>query len=99
MRPVHLVEPPEKVLGRLVDVDATGVVGEVVAQRRPPELLAEDVDLVQEEDDARPYEPPRVDDRVEQEETLHHSVLTDLLAMSGPGSRERWMETYLAALL
>lgn len=33
MRPIHLVEPPEQVLGRLVDIVSAGVVWEVIAQR------------------------------------------------------------------
>ncbi len=55
---VDLVEPPEKVLGGSIDVVAAGVVGEVVAERRFEQLLLEEIDLVEEEDDAGPHEPP-----------------------------------------
>lgn len=75
MGPVDLVKAPEEVLGGAVDIVPTRVVWEVVAQGRAAELLSEKVDLVQEEDDAGPDEPPRVDDGVEQHETLHHAVL------------------------
>jgi len=34
VRPVHLVESPQQVLGRAVDIIATGVIWEVVPQRR-----------------------------------------------------------------
>lgn len=61
MCPVDLVEPPQEILGGLVDVATARVVGEVVAEGRPGQLMLEDVDLVQEENDARPHEPSRVD--------------------------------------
>lgn len=95
---VDLVEPPEKVLRRPVDVVSTRVVGEVVDQGRSAELLLEQIDLVEEEDDARPHEPPRVDHRVEEDETLHHSVLHIASAVSLLEARLRTKEAHLIAL-
>lgn len=43
------------------------------------QLLLEHVNLVQEQDDGCPQEPPRVDDRLEQDERLLHPVLAVLL--------------------
>lgn len=72
---VDLVEAPEQVLGRAVDVVAAGVVWEVLVERGAAELLTEEVDLVEEEDDGGAHEPARVDDGVEEDEGLHHAVL------------------------
>lgn len=72
---IHLVESPKKVLGRAVDIIATRVIWEVVAQWGAGELLPEQVDLVQEQNDTRPHEPSRIDDRVEENQAFHHSVL------------------------
>lgn len=75
MGPVDLVEPPQKIFGSAIDVVAAQIIGEVIAQRRPREFLAEQIDLVQEEDDTGPHKPPGINDRIEQHQTLHHSVL------------------------
>jgi len=66
MRPVHLVESPKQVFGGFLNIVAARIVGEVVAQWRATKLLLEDIDLVQEQDDTSPHEPPRVDDRIEE---------------------------------
>lgn len=57
MCPVHLVESPKKILRCAVDVVATGVIREVLVQRGAWEFLTEQIDLVQEEDNAGPHEP------------------------------------------
>jgi hypothetical protein len=62
---IHLVESPEKILGRSVHIVAARVIWEVVAQWGARELLSEEIDLVQEEDDACPHKPSRIDHRVE----------------------------------
>lgn len=49
-RPVGLGEPPEYVLGCLVDIGTSGVLGEELFERDLGELGLEDVDLVEEED-------------------------------------------------
>jgi hypothetical protein len=72
---IDLIEAPEQILGRAVDVVAAGVVGKVVVERGARELELEEIDLVEEEDDAGAHEPARVDDRVEQHQAFHHPVL------------------------
>lgn len=57
----------------------TSVFGKVLLQWHLWQLSLEQVDLVEEEDDGRPKEPARVDDRLEQDERLVHSVLAVLL--------------------
>ena len=64
MRAVDLIEPPQQVLGRLVDVVAARVVGKVVGQWRSSEFLLKNIDLVEEENDTRAHKPPRIDYRV-----------------------------------
>lgn len=78
-RAVCLREPPQDVLGGLVDIGAAGVLREVVDQGYFRQLLLEHVDLVQEENDRGAEEPSRVDHRLEQNERLLHAVLTVLL--------------------
>ena len=63
--PVDLVEAPEQILGGLVDIAPSRVVGEIVSQRGSAQLLFENIHLVEKQDDACPHEPSRVDDRVE----------------------------------
>lgn len=75
MSSIDLVEAPEEIFGRPVDIVASGIVGEIVAQRRATEFLPEQINLVEEEDDTRAHEPSRIDDRVEQHQTFHHTVL------------------------
>jgi len=72
---VHLVEPPQEIFGRSVDIVTSGIVWKVIPKRRPTELLLEQIDLVQEEDDACPHKPSRIDHRVEKHETFHHAIL------------------------
>lgn len=48
VRAVDLIEPPEEVLGGTIDVIASGVVGEVVAERGFGEFLFEEINLVEE---------------------------------------------------
>lgn len=52
----------------------TFVVGEVLAHGRDRQLLLEAIDLVEEENDRRFYEPPRVADGVEERQGLLHAV-------------------------
>lgn len=75
LSPVHLVEPPQQIFGRSVDVVATRVVGEVIPQRRSTELLFEEIDLVEEQNDAGSHKPSRIDDRIEEDQTFHHAIL------------------------
>lgn len=72
---VHLVEPPQEIFGRSVDIVTSGIVWEIICKRRPTELLLEQIHLIQEEDDACSHEPSRIDDRVEKHQTFHHSIL------------------------
>ena len=72
---VHLIEPPQEIFGRPVNIITTGVVREVVPERRPAELSLEEIHLVQEEDDACPHEPSRIDNRIEKHQTFHHAIL------------------------
>jgi hypothetical protein len=57
MRTIDLVEAPEQVLRRAVDVVAARVVGEVITQWGAAELLPEEIDFVEEEDYACSHEP------------------------------------------
>lgn len=47
MRSVYLVESPEKILGRLVDIIGARVIREVVGQRRVDQFFLENINLVQ----------------------------------------------------
>ena len=85
-RPIRLRKPPQNVLGRLIDVRSTSELWEIPLQRHLWQLGFEHVDLVQEQDDGRPEEPSRVDDRFEQDERLRHAFLRR--ALSG-AARER----------
>ncbi len=78
MRTIDLVKSPKQVLRSSINVISTRVVWEVISQRRSIQLLFKQIDLVQEEDDARAHEPPRVDDRVEEHQRFHHAVLITL---------------------
>lgn len=75
MSSVNLIEPPKQILGGFVDIVTSRVVGEVVAERRPGELDLEDVDLVQEKNDAGSHEPTRIHNRVEKKQAFHHAIL------------------------
>lgn len=75
MCPIHLIEPPQEILRSTINVVAARIIREVVAQWRSGQLLFEKVDLVEEEDNACPHKPPRVDHRVKENQALHHSVL------------------------
>ena len=59
---VDLIESPQQVLRRSVHVVPTRVVREVIAEGRPSQLLLEEIDLVEEENDTRSHEPPRIHD-------------------------------------
>lgn len=72
---IHLIESPEEVFRRPINIVAAGVVREILAQRRSPEFLPKQVDFIQEQDDACSHEPAGVDNRIKQNQTLHHSVL------------------------
>lgn len=75
MCPIDLIKPPEKIFGRSVHVIAARIVGKVVAQGGSTQLLLEQIDFVEEKDDARPHEPSRVDHGIKEYQTLHHSIL------------------------
>lgn len=75
---VDLVEAPEQILGCSVHVIATRVVWEVFGERRFAQLLTEQIDFVEEKDDTRAHEPSRVDDRVKQHQTFHHTILWEV---------------------
>lgn len=68
------------------------VVGEVVLHGADGQLLLEAIDLVEEQDDGRLDEPPRVADGVEQGEgllhTVHRLVLEQELVVLGDGDEE-----------
>lgn len=72
---VDLVESPKQILGCAVYIIAARVIWKVVAERRSRELRLEQIDLVQEEDDAGPHEPPAIYYRVEQHQAFHHAIL------------------------
>ncbi len=75
MRSINLIESPEQVFRSSTDVVASCVVLEVLSKRRPPQLLLEEVNFIQEKNNASPHKPARVHDRVEKDETFHHAVL------------------------
>lgn len=54
---VDLIESPKKVLGSTIDVGATTVVREVVLQRRFGKLFLEQINFVEEEDNASSHKP------------------------------------------
>ena len=72
---VELLEPPEDILHRLVDIGASDIVREVLLHRRVRKLLDKDVDLVQTEDDCRSAEPHGVHDGLEEVQRLLEPVL------------------------
>lgn len=65
MGAINEVESPEEVFGGAIRIGSARVIREVLAEWRTLQLLHEQIDLVQEEDDARPHKPSGVDDRVE----------------------------------
>ena len=79
------------VAGRSVVVAAL-VVGEVVLHRADGQLLLEAINLVQEENDGRLDEPPRVANGVEKCQSLLHAVdrlvLKEQLVVLGDGDEE-----------
>jgi len=72
---VDLVESPQEVFCSSIHIIASRVVGKVIDQRRFAELLSEQINLVEEEDDARSHKPSRVDNRVEKDQAFHHAIL------------------------
>lgn len=66
MRPIDLIESPQQILRRSVNIISSRVIREVVSQRRAAKLLLKKIDLVEEEDDTGAHEPSRIDDRIEQ---------------------------------
>lgn len=75
MRSIDLIESPQQIFRGPVDIIASRVIREVIAQGRPSEFLFEEIDFVQEEDDAGSHEPPGVDDGIEKHQALHHPIL------------------------
>jgi len=66
MSTIDLVKPPQKVLGCSIDIISARIIWKVLVQWRTGQLLSEQVDFVEEEDDTRPHEPSRIDDRVKE---------------------------------
>lgn len=77
MGAIDLIEPPQQVLGSSIDVITTRIIWEVFAQWRTTKLLPEQVDFVEEQNNTRPHEPSRINDRVKKNETLHHPILRE----------------------
>lgn len=63
---IHLIEAPKKVFSSTIDIVAARVVREIIAQRGARKFEAEQINFVQEENNAGPHEPSRVDYRVEE---------------------------------
>jgi hypothetical protein len=55
---IDLIETPQQVLGRLVDITTSGIVREVIAEWRPRQFVFEQIHFVQEQNDASSREPP-----------------------------------------
>jgi hypothetical protein len=86
VRPVDLVESPEQVLCSAIDVVTAGVIGEVVAQWGSRKLRLEEIDFVEEQDDAGPHKPAAVDHRIEEYQALHHAILDSRVSRRSSGS-------------
>lgn len=72
---VELIEAPENVLGRSVEVASTRIIREVIAQRFALQFFLETPKIAKQEDDGGLVEPARVDHRIEEEKTLCDFVL------------------------
>lgn len=72
---VELIEPPENVLGRSVEVASTRAIREVIGQRYALQFFLKTPNIAKQEDDGGAIKPVRVDDRIEEEKALHHFVL------------------------
>jgi hypothetical protein len=57
MSSIDLVESPEQVFGCSIDIVATRVIREIIPKRGAVELLFEEIDFIQEENDAGPHKP------------------------------------------
>ena len=66
MSSVDLVEPPQQILGRTIDIIAARVIWKVIAKWRSRKLRFEQIDLVEEQDNTGSHEPPAIDYRVEE---------------------------------
>lgn len=75
MPPVDLIKPPQKIFRSSVHIVAAGIVWEVVDQWGAAKLLLEQIDLIEEQDDAGSHEPSRVHHRIEKYQTFHHAIL------------------------
>lgn len=71
---VQADEAVQDIVARRTIVVATLVIREVVLHRADRQLLLEPIDLVEEENDGRLDEPPRVADRIEESEGFLHAV-------------------------
>lgn len=63
---VDLVEPPQQVLGGAIDIIPTRVIWKVIAKWGSRKFRFEQIDLVEEQDNTGPHEPPAIDYRVEE---------------------------------
>ena len=72
---VELIEAPENVLGRSVEVASTRIIREVIDQRFAPQFFLEAPNIAKQEDDGGAVEPARVDHGIEEEKTLCDFVL------------------------
>lgn len=87
--PIDLIETPQQIFRRSIDIIASRVVGKIIPQRRSTQFLFEEIHFVEEEDNAGAHEPARIHHRVEQDQTFHHSVLSAVIRdAGGTGSRD-----------
>lgn len=98
VRPIDLVETPQQIFRRAIDIVAARIIRKIISQRRPAQFLFEQVNFVEKEDNAGAHEPARIHNRVEQDKTFHHSVLHAIIrdAQSNANAIKR---PYLIALL
>jgi hypothetical protein len=80
------------------------VVVEVVGQRVPLELLAEEVHLVEEEDQGGPEEPTRIGDRLPERQALLHPadvlvLVEPLIVFGNRGDKDEGLDVFEAALV
>lgn len=72
---VELIEAPENVLNRSVEVASTCTIREVIAQRFALQFFLETPRIAKQKDDGGLVEPLRVNHGIEEEKTLYDFVL------------------------